>query len=202
MKRSTDNHLMELIRKNDHRAFTLLVDRYWEDLYGHIRIKIREKDDAKDLVQDIFLGLWKNREQVSCNQQGSIAPYLFGAARYAVISYFSRCGVLVPAAQSLTVFQEPVSAFYSDEPYLLKELQSQIEHEVDSLPDRLKIPYRLSREQQLSIKEIASRLSLSEQTVKNNISAVLAKLRARLGQYHSDSTICLILAIATFFHDH
>lgn len=85
---------------------------------------------------------------------------------------------------------------------MVKELSALVDAELNELPDRLQVPYRLSREQNLSIKEIAANLSISEQTVKNNISTVLHKLRFRLGKYNSDIPICLIIAVATFLHKH
>lgn len=200
MKQSSDSSLIELVKVDNHLAFTVLVDRYWEDLYRHIFTKIRDVDEAKDIVQDIFLGLWKNRDTIVTDSRESIAPYLFRAAKYAVINYFTRPGIIVADEMALSVALNFPSAIQSDDPYLLKELRELVDTEVNSLPQRLQVPYRLSREQELTIKEIAITLSVSEQTVKNNISIVLSKIRFRLGQYNSDTTVCLIVAMATFLH--
>jgi RNA polymerase sigma factor (sigma-70 family) len=64
-----------------------------------------------------------------------------------------------------------------------KELQSVIAAEVAALPERMQEVYRLSRTENLSTKEIAQRLNLSEQTVKNTLSAALKRLREKLARY-------------------
>lgn len=200
MKKSSDRCLMELVQSDNHLAFTVLVDRYWEELYRHIWLKIRNEDEAKDRVQDLFLGLWKNRLTIITDEQESIAPYLFKAAKYSVINYFARPGILVAREDELFGALDFPSSIKTDDQFLLKELQEIVDKEVNNLPERLQLPYRLSREQQLTIKEIAVQLCLSEQTVKNNISSALHKIRFRIGEYNSDITVSVVLAITTYLH--
>lgn len=200
MKQSSDRCLIEWVKDDNHLAFTILVDRYWEELYRHIWIKIKKSDEAQDIVQDIFLGLWKNRAGITTDERDSIAPYLFKAAKYSVINYFTRPGILVVMEQELVEALNLPSNNNADDQFLLKELQDIVDEEVKKLPERLQLPYRLSREQQLSIKEIAVQLCLSEQTVKNNISTALHKIRFRLGEYNSDTTVSLVLALTAYLH--
>lgn len=202
MKQSSDSRLIELIQLENHLAFTVLVDRYWEELYRHIWLKIKDADESKDIVQDIFLGLWKNRATIVTDARESIAPYLFKSAKYSVINYFTRPGIVITEESELSRAINFPSSINADDPFLLKELENLVEVEVNSLPERLQLPYRLSREQDLTIKEIAVKLSMSEQTVKNNITTALHKIRFRVGEYNSDTTICVVLAVAAFFHDH
>ena len=200
MKQSSDSSLIELVKIDNHLAFTEIVDRYWQDLYRHTWLKIKNEDEAKDIVQDIFLGLWKNRATIIVNETALIAPYLFRAAKYAIINYFARPGITIADDTALSFAVEMASGVKTDDPFLLKELQQVVNSEVSNLPDRLQIPYRLSREQELTVKEIAMKLSISEQTVKNNISTALNKIRFRLGQYNSDTTACIIVSLAAFLH--
>jgi len=200
MKALSDYALLVLIKANNAVAFTVLVDRYWEPLYKHLYYRIRDEDEAKDHVQEIFISLWNNIAKVACNEQESLESYLFTAARYRAIDYFSKPNTHIPYEHVLNTVLAYPSAAATDQSVLLKELEQLIQVELNTLPERLQQPYRLSREQHLSIKEIAQHLSLSEQTVKNNISAVLQKLRLKLGQYNSDTTICLIVAIAALKH--
>lgn len=202
MKKLPDGSLMDLVKGENHLAFTVLVDRYWQELYRHVWYKIRNSDDAKDIIQEIFLGLWKNRSTIVCSAEEKISPYLFRAAKYSVINYFSRPGILIADEKELSGLLEFPSHISSDDSYLLKELKELLDIEVSNLPERLQIPYRLSREQDLTIKEIAAKLCISEQTVKNNISTALHKIRYRLGQYNADTTIGLIVIIAAFLHEY
>lgn len=200
MNLSSDTSLIALIKIDNHLAYTAILDKYWADLYRHIWQKIKNADEAKDIVQDIFLGLWKNRAKIVTDERDSIAPYLFRAAKYAIINYFSRPGITITNESALYAAINAPSGIRTDDSLLLKELEQLVESEVSNLPERLQVPYRLSREQELTIKEIALSLSMSEQTVKNNISSALHKIRFKLGQHNSDVTIGFILAVAVFLH--
>ena len=200
MKSYSDHSLFELVKKDNHLAYTFLIDRYWENLYRHIYQKIRNEEDAKDIVQDIFLSLWKNRSEINSEEKTSLAPYLFTAAKYAVINRFSRSNIIIADEEMLEKSLNMVSSTKTDEQLLTKELRGIVDHEVNQLPDRLQMPYRMSREEQLSIREIALKLSLSEQTVKNNISTALHIVRTRVGKYNAEPSFQLILAITAFLH--
>ncbi|KRT14229.1 RNA polymerase [Pedobacter ginsenosidimutans] len=200
MNPSSDSNLFELIKASNHLAYTSIIDRYWEELYRHIYSKIKNSEDAKDMVQDIFLSLWKNRLNIILNKNDSLAPYLFRSAKYAVINHFSRPGVTLADEQALSTALEAPSEIKTDDLLLVHELQNILENEVSQLPERLQRPYRLSREQDLPIREIAKTLSLSEQTVKNNISAAMSAIRFKLGKYNSEGTIIHILALAALLH--
>ncbi|UKT63003.1 RNA polymerase sigma factor [Pedobacter mucosus] len=198
MNSSSDSKLLELICSGNHLAYATLIDRYWEQLYRHIWFKIKNSDDAKDLVQDIFLSLWKNRSKITLDVKDSLAPYLFRSAKYLVINHFSRPRITVINEQALITALETPSEIKTDDLMLTNELKELLDNEVNQLPERLQVPYRLSREQELPIREIAEKLSLSEQTVKNNISTALSVIRLKLLKYNLEGTMIQIIAFAIF----
>lgn len=199
MKHTSDSDLLVLVKKDNHMAFTELVNRYWENLYKHVYLKIKNRDETQDIIQDIFLGLWKNRMSIVCDEKQSLSSYLFKAAKYASINYFSRPGITLTGAGILDQMLSFPSSECADERVLYKELHSLVDAELSVLPDRLQLPYRLSREQHMTIKEIAMNLSLSEQTVKNNITTALHRIRFRLGKYNSDATIFFIIMTISMY---
>lgn len=200
MKSLSDSSLFDLIKMDNHMAYTMLIDRYWEDLYRHIFLKIKNDEDAKDIVQDIFLGLWKNRSSITTDEKESIAPYLFVAAKYAIISRFSSPNVSIIDERSLTESINLPAASKTDDKIMIEELREIVACEVSKLPDRLQVPYRLSREQELTIREIALKLSLSEQTVKNNITTALNIIRLKLGKYNAEPAVPYIIALTALLH--
>jgi len=74
---------------------------------------------------------------------------------------------------------EPVGASNSDEKLMVKELTFLLDNEIAKMPTTMRSAFNLSRVEGLSIKEIAFRLSISEQTVKNNISLALSRLKLK-----------------------
>ncbi|MDR6784526.1 RNA polymerase sigma factor (sigma-70 family) [Pedobacter africanus] len=197
MKELSDRDLIALLHLNDHEAFAELTRRYWQDLFKHVCSKIRNTEEAQDIIQEIFLSVWKNRSDIRCDDQGRLSSYLYRSAKYASINYFSRSGIALRGVEVLEEMLAYPAAVKSDEGLLMKELHRVVDAELSGLPDRLQLPYRLSREQHLSIREIALRLSVSEQTVKNNITDVLNRIRFRLGKYNSDPNIIFIIASLT-----
>lgn len=192
MENFSDTRLMDLIREGNNHAFTVLVNRYWEDLYRHIYARLRHEEDAKDILQEIFISVWKNRDTITLDEKASMAPYLFTAARYAVIDHFGKPQTTICNEELLSEgLSKNVSASAHDL-LVSKEMEQQVNDVLDRMPERLQLPYRLSRQQHLSNKEIALRLSLSEQTVKNNISITLRYLRTYINEQNGIAGIVLI----------
>jgi RNA polymerase sigma factor (sigma-70 family) len=195
-----DTLLIEKIKNDDHSAFKSLVDRYWEEMYRHIFRRIKNEDEAKDILQEIFISLWRNRLKVQVDKNESIISYLSKSAKYAIIDYFGKNSTVINRDVELSSLLILATSSGVDSFVEAKELNNLLKTTIDNLPDRLKTPYLLSRENGLSIKEIASFLEVSEQTVKNNISITLDKLRNRIKDYDPDFLALLIVVTASITH--
>lgn len=165
------------VKENDPTAFTLFFERYWEEMFSIAWRRIGDEAPAKDIVQDIFVHCWENRHHIEVEE--SLAPYLFTALKYSVVRYIYRASrrTILP----LSIMDLPEGEMSYQEDWISYEkLQQDIEEEIGGMPARMQEIFQLSRDKQLSIKEIARRLSLSEQTVKNQLSTALKRLRLRL----------------------
>lgn len=187
MEKLSDNRLIDLIKEDNHPAFTTLVNRYWEELYRHIHARLKDEENTRDILQEIFITAWKNRATIYTDANGTLASYLFKAARYCIIRQFSRAKQTIFSEELLENLLSHQST--AQEMLETKELEKRVRDELDRMPERLQSVYRLSRYAHLSNKEIASHLSLSEQTVKNNISIALHHLRV----FVEKDTLLLVL---------
>jgi RNA polymerase sigma-70 factor (family 1) len=172
----TDKRLLEELCMGDESAFELLFDRHWEELFAFVSRMTGEDEQARDILQNTFIVLWKNKNQLLISD--SLRPYLFRVAKNETISLFRKHKVRLDGMDTLAH-----SLYAADNPESLligKELNSSIEFEVLKMPLSMKKCFQLSRYENKSIREIAQELSLSEQTVKNNISEALNRLRKRL----------------------
>ena len=175
MKSWTDKAL--LTANDEQFAFRVLYDRYWEDLYKKALCRLNNPEDAQDIVQEVFVSLWRNRSTIEVND--SLAPYLFTALKYAIIKLVyrkARKGISLPL--SFLELEKYVSGIAEEVEY--KELRSAIDREVASLPDRMREIYKLSRVNHLRNTEIAERLNISEQTVKNTLTITLKRLKSKV----------------------
>jgi RNA polymerase sigma-70 factor (ECF subfamily) len=169
----SDGELLQAIKRDDTAAFEILYDRYWKALYLKACQRV-DKDEAKDIVQEVMLSLWRRRNAVSADKDGELGRYLFTAIKYRVISHYAFNAVEVKNAELFDVLDNHTDVLET------KELKALIEAAVNRLPARMQQIFRMSREDDHSIADIAKILNISEQTVKNQLTEALKRLRTSL----------------------
>lgn len=172
----TDLQLIDLLKKGDERAFAEIYDRYSEQLAGFASSKLFSLEDARDIIHDLFVKIWVGREQLQVN---NLKAYLFTLIRYRIVDKIRKN---ITREQYAAMIQR-LSIVYEttiEQQIAAKELQQNIEKSLDELSPRVKEIYLLSREENRSIPDIARQLQLSEQTVKNQLTAALKHLRRSL----------------------
>jgi RNA polymerase sigma factor (sigma-70 family) len=191
----SDGDLLELIKQDDTAAFESIYDKYWQALYlkGCQRV---DKDEAKDMVQEVMITLWRRRNDITVMQEGDLGRYLFTAIRYRVISHYAFSAAEIKKAGFFDHFDDAVATNTLE----TKELQARIDKEIGRLPARMQQIFRLSREEDYTIADIARTLNISEQTVKNQLTDALKRLRISL-KASSTGEWTLVL-VYLFFHLH
>lgn len=169
----SDGELLQSVKGDDTNAFEVLYDRYWKALYLKACQRV-DKDEAKDIVQEVMMSLWRRRKAIKANKDGDLAGYLFTAVKYRVISHYAFNTAEIKKTE---LFEE---LDYHTDALETKELKAIIESAVSRLPARMQQIFRMSREADYSIADIARMLDLSEQTVKNQLTEALKRLRTSL----------------------
>lgn len=173
----SDKALVSALQQNHEDAFRILYDRHWDLLYSRAFKKIHTTSDISDILQEIFAHLWKNRHTLEL--KSTLVNYLLTALDYKIIDYYrSRAVRINYYEQSLN---EQDERHYSvTDTVQLRELESLVQQEVQAMPAKMQEVFLLSRDKGLSAAAIASQLSISEQTVRNQISNALSRLRNKL----------------------
>jgi RNA polymerase sigma-70 factor (ECF subfamily) len=166
--------------QGDRDAFTELYNKYWEELFVRVARLIPVRDDASDIVQDIFLSLWNRREELEINS--SAGAYLHTSARYKTINYIEKNITRQHYIEMLASLGERGEEDNPATTLQRKELNEMLQGTIDKMPPKMKEVYLLSRQEQLSHREIAERLSISEETVKKHIQHALKLLKNAMGQ--------------------
>jgi RNA polymerase sigma-70 factor (family 1) len=172
-KQISDGELLQSVKRDDTNAFEMLYDRYWKALYVKACQRV-DKDEAKDIVQEVMMSLWRRRKTISANKDGELAGYLFTAVKYRVISHYAFNAAEIKKAALFDVLEQHTDILET------KELKAIIDAAVSLLPTRMQQIFRMSREDDYSIADIAKILNISEQTVKNQLSDALKRLRISL----------------------
>ncbi|MEC5145343.1 RNA polymerase sigma-70 factor [Chitinophaga sp. 180180018-2] len=173
-----DLELVDLIRSGNQQAFAKIYERYFGLLYLHAYHRLRDKDEAKDLVQELFSHLWSHRE--SLTPASNFSSYLYTSVRNRIlniVAHRSVEGKFLSSLPAVDIAAEAVTDHLARE----RQLAMIIEKEIQSLPPKMRQVFELSRKANLSYKEIAARLELSEQSVRSHVKGALRVLRARLG---------------------
>jgi RNA polymerase sigma-70 factor (ECF subfamily) len=141
---------------------------------------VGDKDAAKDVVQEVFFKLWKNRDEIHFGEL--LRNYLFRATSHTAYNYVRsrRKIVRIDDASSL---EERIANTPDSENAGYSELELRIRSAIDRLPSRCRTIYVMSRHEGLKYQEIASALNLSLKTVENQMGIALQKLREELKSY-------------------
>ena len=170
----SDKELLDLLKRDDNAAFTEIYRRYAETLASFAAARLFHLDDAEDILHDIFVKLWEDRHHKVIT--GELKSYLFSATRYRIIDKIRKNVVRYDYSQLIQATGLG-NAHSGDQLLEAKELQENIGKLLNELPARTREIYGLSRNDQLSILEIAKKLNISEQTVKNQLTTALKHLR-------------------------
>ena len=188
----TDDELWENIRQDDRKAFAVLFDRYWAKLYTTACYHLKDKEACTEIVHDIFLNIWKGRDQL---QISSFPSYLAASVRYHVFRYRKVLRASPLSYQENWETDSEISiANQGDENLIYNELQQEVFRSVQRLPKRCQEIFILSRRQNLSNDQIAEQLGISKRTVENQLTHALQFLRISI----KEIILLVIISLSLF----
>lgn len=187
----TDDQLLQRMQKNDEKAFTELYNRHWEQIALYVLKVIRSEEEARDIVQEIFLSIWKRREVLDVKVP--LVAYLLRSARNLSLRYIERSVNKKDFLEKLALHIDATGPVPVTDALELKELETKVNKAVDTLPAKMKEIYLLSRMENLSYREIADRLGIAGTTVKKQVSNALKVIRKEIGNDPVPLLLCLIL---------
>lgn len=177
----SDAELSYLLKEGNQLAYIEIFNRYQPLLFLHASKKMRNEEEAKDVVQEIFMDLWL--KHTDFNPERNLAAFLFTCVRNKFVNLLQFKEVRLRYVQSFKDFANQNTAL-SDEPIREKQMSDLIEREINALPAKMRTVFIMSRREYKSYKEISDELGISEETVRKQIKNALKILRARLGLIH------------------
>lgn len=167
----TEEELITAIKKDDCIGYNKLFTCYYSRLCQYVYGILENREDAEDVVQDLFLSLWHNRKKIEVT--GSVAGYLFKMAKNKALNH-------IRSAKNYRHMIE--SRSYSDiyyEENLLEfdEFRIALYDCIERLPERSREVFILHRMKKIKQKEIAEKLTVSVKTIKNQIWSSMQKIK-------------------------
>lgn len=178
LRQHTDIELLDLIARGNRDAFDALYDRYWEPLYNAAFRRLKDKEQCKDIIQEVFIDLWCRRGQVTID---NIKAYLLTAVRFQIYKLVAK----EKAGPAFFELYETIasSAFAAEGNLMEKEFLEHVKRWIDELPEKKRTMFLLHTQHDKSTKEIANELSLSQKTVQNQLGSTIYRLRLHIAHF-------------------
>ena len=173
--------LLTKLKEGNIKALEILYNKHYSNLCLYLLLLFKNELLVEHIAQDIFIYIWEKRETLEIKT--SLESYLYTAGRYKALNQLRdakrreliRENMYAPDAEYINELDSILE---------VHELKKIIEKAINTLPDRCQKIFRLSREEDLSYKEIAELLNLSVNTVEGQMSIALRKLRTILKPFY------------------
>lgn len=171
----TEKVLLDKIAAGDELAFAHLLDEYRGKVFSHVLTYVKGYDEAVEIVQDIFIKIWVQRERLT--EVRDFPSYLFIISRNYLVSSIRKRVIDHSTIDDNDMLHEVARPDNSLE---AKELEKHIAAALEHMPLQQKIVFKLSRQERLSQQEISDKMKITKRTVKFHMAAALNFLRIYL----------------------
>jgi len=158
--------LIALIQ-GDKKAFELFYGFYRPQLYGYVFKLVRSHEVSQEIFQDIFIRLWKQREQIDPEQ--SIRSYLYTIAQNLVYDYYKKVASDRNKLETFKLYYATASENNIEELLAFKEVREHLDNILAIIPEKCRQVYVLCKLEGRSYQEVANLLNISISTVNNHI---------------------------------
>jgi len=171
------NTIVKSLVSDNKKALDELYNYYYPRLYAFAKKFLKVEDDINDILQEVFIKIWENRKNIKNVE--TFNAYIFTITKNAVVSYFRE-------KTKLIAFESRVREMATAEGYLTentaeyKDIKEKVDQLIEQLPQKRQQIFKLSREQGLSNKEIASEMGISVKTVEDHIMHAIRFLKNNL----------------------
>lgn len=179
---SHHSDLLKRIKEGDEPSFERLFHALYPRLCAYANKFLNDLDEAEEIVQQVFVTIWKNRALL--DESLSSTGYLYTAVRNNCFTQLEHLRVQDKYANLLfNVYQSSPNHVNQDEQLIATELERDFQKALATLPEQCRTIFTLSRIDGLKYREIAVRLNISVKTVETQMSRALHKMRLQLKEY-------------------
>ncbi len=179
--------LFNKVKNDDQRAYEVLFKAHYESLCRFALRFLDDKDEAEEVVQEVFCKIWDKRKSLSFTS--SFKAYVFTSVRNKCFNHHEHMKVRHQHQDHVKHTTSEADTGILEE----VDLERKIEEAVASLPEQCRKVFKMNRFEGLKYKEIAEQLGISPKTVENQMGKALKVMRLQLKDYLT----VLILALLT-----
>lgn len=185
--------LLQQLIAGDAESFRKIYECYQGKVFLFAFRLTKSKSEAEEVVQEVFVRLWEKREQIKIER--NLNNYVLTIAKNLVLDGLKKAAYDKTMQQKMYENMQALQNTSVDQ-LIEKELARFYQQAVDRLSPRQKVVFKLSREEELSYEEIAEKLGVSKNTVRNQVSDSLKSIREYLTS-HPDIALILLAGMQT-----
>jgi RNA polymerase sigma-70 factor (ECF subfamily) len=176
---SNPSAVLRQIAAGDQTAFKEIYTGIYKNLYQFALAIVRNREAAEEIVQDVFIRIWRNRTQLPAVQ--NLRVYLYTATKNTALNYLSS-----KARQNITEPFDHInielngSVTTPEQIMITAEIDKIIREAVDALPPRCKMIFKLTREDGLKYKEVSQILNIAVNTIDVQMAIAVKRIAAAL----------------------
>ena len=164
------------IRHGDDSAFSALFRQYYEQLYYFASRFLKDSQTSENIVQDVFVKLWEQREKLEIST--NVKSYLYTSVKNHSLNYLKRESRLFSIDDQLNLAEE--KSISTEDDYIKDESFRAVHKAIDELPEKCRQIYLMKRYDDLSYNEISEILGISINTIKTQMKRALKALSEKL----------------------
>jgi len=159
------------LREGSTAAYRQLFLSYYPLIYRFLLHLTHDKEEAQDIAQDIFMKIWLNRSKLDPDH--SVKSLIFVMAKNAAFNYLKKSGRITVNVENVDIAESRTCE--SELEYL--ELKTILDNRIDAMPEQRQRIFMMSRDRQMSNKEIADELGLSIRTVEKHLELAMRDIK-------------------------
>jgi len=166
--------LLKQMAAGNENALRQIYHQFYKKLLRFASILTKNKEAAEELVEDVFIKIWKNRQNAEAIHNLNV--YLYTATKNTCLNYLSskaNASITKPFDAINIVLTEPICP---EQLFIYRETFAKIKNAIETLPPRCKIIFKLVREDGLKYKEVAEILNVSPNTVDAQMTIAIRRI--------------------------
>ncbi len=174
----SDTDLSGLFQRGDDAAFKEIYNRYSQLLYLYALKRLNSKEESADVVHDVFASLLANREKFALTT--ALSGFLYKSVLNKVFDIYRHKDVI---KEYIAAGNHYIDVDSSETDYLIREkdITALIDKEIAAMPPKMREIYEMKSKGNLSVKEIAGQMGISEHTVSTQLKRAMKHLKTNLG---------------------
>ncbi|MDC7141164.1 RNA polymerase sigma factor [Bacteroides finegoldii] len=172
-----EKEYIKLLKNGNKDAFSVLYEKYWRKVYSFSKLYLKNEFLLDDIVQEVFLKLWESKEFIGDNN--TIEGLLFIITRNMIFNQYRR-KINEDFYKTTVLYAFEHESYSVEDEVTAYDLKEYIDSFIEKMPPRRKVIFNMSRKDNLTYKQIAEQLNISEKTVENQIHKAIYFLKQNI----------------------